>query len=184
MLAEEGTLIVKTWRCTVCGYLHQGDAPPERCPVCGVDASKFVLVTDEANGGKGTAQSRGLFAEMLETFVPHAVAAHFPTALLPTMVLFLLLYLVTDNASFEISIFYLSAVTLGMIPVTLLTGMWDWKRRYRGVWAPVFRKKLTLSSVLLGLGTIVVCWRWTTPDLLSVGGAAAGLYGLLPFLMM
>ena len=36
----------KTWRCTVCGYLHKGDVPPDRCPVCGVDASHFELVAE------------------------------------------------------------------------------------------------------------------------------------------
>lgn len=37
----------KRWRCTVCGYIHTGENPPEKCPVCGVDASFFELVTDE-----------------------------------------------------------------------------------------------------------------------------------------
>lgn len=37
----------KQWRCTVCGYIHTGDNPPEICPVCGVDASFFELVTEE-----------------------------------------------------------------------------------------------------------------------------------------
>ena len=27
--------------CSVCGYVHEGDAAPERCPVCKVPASKF-----------------------------------------------------------------------------------------------------------------------------------------------
>ena len=29
------------WICTVCGYVHTGDAPPERCPLCGKPASVF-----------------------------------------------------------------------------------------------------------------------------------------------
>jgi uncharacterized membrane protein len=37
---------MKKWRCTVCGYIHIGDEPPETCPVCGADRSKFVEVTD------------------------------------------------------------------------------------------------------------------------------------------
>ncbi len=37
----------KRWRCTVCGYIHMGDAPPEVCPVCGVDSSFFEAVTDD-----------------------------------------------------------------------------------------------------------------------------------------
>lgn len=36
----------KRWRCTVCGYIHVGEAPPEVCPVCGVDASFFEPVSD------------------------------------------------------------------------------------------------------------------------------------------
>ena len=27
--------------CPVCGYVHEGDEPPEKCPVCGVPGSKF-----------------------------------------------------------------------------------------------------------------------------------------------
>lgn len=29
------------WVCSVCGYVHEGDEPPESCPVCKVDSSKF-----------------------------------------------------------------------------------------------------------------------------------------------
>jgi len=34
---------MKKYVCTVCGYVHEGDAPPEKCPVCKADASKFIL---------------------------------------------------------------------------------------------------------------------------------------------
>ena len=29
------------WVCSVCGYVHEGDEPPEECPVCHVPAEKF-----------------------------------------------------------------------------------------------------------------------------------------------
>ena len=32
---------MKKFICTVCGYVHEGDAAPEKCPVCGAPASKF-----------------------------------------------------------------------------------------------------------------------------------------------
>ena len=35
------------FRCTVCGYVHEGDAAPEKCPLCGAPASKFKEITDE-----------------------------------------------------------------------------------------------------------------------------------------
>lgn len=36
------------WRCTVSGYVHEGDEPPEKCPMCGAPKNKFVLL----NGAK------------------------------------------------------------------------------------------------------------------------------------
>ena len=30
------------WVCSVCGYVHEGDAAPERCPQCKVPADKFT----------------------------------------------------------------------------------------------------------------------------------------------
>lgn len=41
---------MKRWQCTVCKYIHTGETPPEKCPVCGVSGKKFVLLEDEANG--------------------------------------------------------------------------------------------------------------------------------------
>ena len=29
------------WTCSVCGYTHEGPNPPEKCPQCGVPASKI-----------------------------------------------------------------------------------------------------------------------------------------------
>ena len=34
---------MKKFVCSVCGYVHEGDPPPEKCPVCKAPASKFVL---------------------------------------------------------------------------------------------------------------------------------------------
>ena len=31
-----------TWVCPVCGYRHQGETPPEKCPLCGVSGERFV----------------------------------------------------------------------------------------------------------------------------------------------
>ena len=39
----------KKFICTVCGYIHEGTEPPQKCPMCGVPASKFTeLVEDGA----------------------------------------------------------------------------------------------------------------------------------------
>ena len=36
----------KRWRCSVCGYEHDGAAPPENCPLCGAPGEEFELIED------------------------------------------------------------------------------------------------------------------------------------------
>ncbi len=39
----------KKFICTVCGYIHEGDEAPEKCPLCGAPKSKFKeLVESES----------------------------------------------------------------------------------------------------------------------------------------
>lgn len=39
---------MKAWQCSVCRYIHKEDNPPEKCPVCGVDGSRFVQIELDA----------------------------------------------------------------------------------------------------------------------------------------
>jgi rubrerythrin len=32
---------MKKWICPVCGYEHEGETPPDFCPICKVPGSKF-----------------------------------------------------------------------------------------------------------------------------------------------
>ena len=38
---------MKKFTCTICGYIHEGDNAPEKCPQCGAPASKFKELNDE-----------------------------------------------------------------------------------------------------------------------------------------
>ena len=38
---------MKKFVCTVCGYVHEGDAAPEKCPVCKVPAEKFKEMSED-----------------------------------------------------------------------------------------------------------------------------------------
>jgi rubrerythrin len=41
---------MKRFVCLVCGYVHEGDAAPEKCPQCGASSSKFKM--EEISTGK------------------------------------------------------------------------------------------------------------------------------------
>lgn len=34
--------MMKKYVCTICGYVHEGDAAPDQCPICKAAASKFT----------------------------------------------------------------------------------------------------------------------------------------------
>jgi len=38
---------MKKWRCKVCGYIHEGDNPPDQCPTCGVGPEEFELIPSQ-----------------------------------------------------------------------------------------------------------------------------------------
>ena len=62
--------MMKKFVCSVCGYVHEGDSAPEKCPQCGVPASKFKEV--EADGAMNWAceheigVAKGVDAEVYE----------------------------------------------------------------------------------------------------------------------
>lgn len=39
---------IKTqWRCIICGYIHEGENPPDICPICGADSTQFEKLGSE-----------------------------------------------------------------------------------------------------------------------------------------
>ncbi len=45
--AAKGETAMTKWVCTVCGYIHEGEQPPEKCPVCKQPASVFRKMEEE-----------------------------------------------------------------------------------------------------------------------------------------
>lgn len=61
---------MKKYVCTVCGYVHEGDCPPEFCPQCKAPADKFI---EQSAGGDlqwadehRIGVAKGVDAEILE----------------------------------------------------------------------------------------------------------------------
>ena len=44
-------MATKKFRCKVCGYIHEGDKAPEKCPVCQAPASEFEEIVEAAENG-------------------------------------------------------------------------------------------------------------------------------------
>ena len=49
----------KFWRCAVCGYMHEGEAPPATCPKCSAGYEEFYAVNEEGFGfGEGIEEEK------------------------------------------------------------------------------------------------------------------------------
>lgn len=68
---------MKKWKCTVCGYIHNGETPPEVCPVCGATKDRFILFE---NSEMKTAQKREPFSKAADVLVVGTGAAAFAAA--------------------------------------------------------------------------------------------------------
>ena len=54
-------MATKKFKCNVCGYIHEGDAAPAKCPVCGVPASEFTELKESAEAD--APKKKGLFSD-------------------------------------------------------------------------------------------------------------------------
>lgn len=156
------------WRCSVCGYVHEGDQPPESCPICGAERSAFVRI-DEPEASRPQPQPVGLFRL-------HPIAAHLPNGLLPTVALFLILALVLHKPELESAAFWMLLVVVASIPLTLGAGIYDWRIWFEGRRAPIFLKKIGLAMAMLVFGLVAISLRYAEPHLLGSASWGAGLY--------
>lgn len=57
----------KQWKCTICGTIHEGKAPPDYCPVCG--AFKYQFILNEALPGDLENRLKEAFAGESKAYV-------------------------------------------------------------------------------------------------------------------
>jgi rubrerythrin len=67
---------MKKFVCTVCGYVHEGENPPEKCPQCGVPADKFKEQA-KAEGLKWADEHKIGIAKGLDPEVVEGLKANF-----------------------------------------------------------------------------------------------------------
>lgn len=187
------------WRCTVCGYIHEGPEPPDKCPVCGADKSMFEPVEDSdaaENGGAKTAAGSGATNETTAEAAPegpawarrfkpsgrweemshhltrlhgHPIAVHIPNGLLPVSVFFTLVALLFGAAGFATAAKYNTIIVALAMPLVIATGWVDWMNRFAGRMSPVFRMKMICAAVVTGLSIILAIWWLAKPDLYQNG---------------
>ncbi len=190
---------MKQWKCTVCGYIHQGDEPPEQCPVCGAEKSKFIPVDDapqpapepgarpapapepEVRPRPAAAPDRQpkpllRYPQVLTRLHGHPMTVHVPNGVLPVSVLFMLMSVWLQSESLAAAAKYnLFFVTLAM-PAVIVTGLGDWVNRYKGRMTRIFSTKMICAGIVTIMGLTLSIWWLVQPQVYLGGPARVGTF--------
>jgi predicted heme/steroid binding protein/uncharacterized membrane protein len=90
---------------------------------------------------------------------PHPMIVHFPIALLMASSVFVLLYLLFKNPSFEITSVYLLILGAIASPFAMATGLLTWWINYRLKLTFFVKRKIQFSILLLMFEIILILWR-------------------------
>lgn len=192
---------MKKWECTVCGYIHEGEEPPDECPVCSADKSMFVEVTGvsapakEEAGEQITAPPQpaaqptmlsklhALAGELIVKHHLHPIMVHTPNGILPMALGFLLITVAFGLPPFEIAAFYSMVFVLLAMPLVLFTGYEIWQRRYRGALTSLLKIKIGAALATVILLIVLVIWRVVQPEIMTTASTGRwvflGLFVLL-----
>ncbi len=112
---------------------------------------------------------------------PHPMTVHFPIAFLMATPLFLILYALTRNNSFETTSFYMLCLGVLGSAAAIATGFFAWWVNYGAVLTTYVRYKIALSIVLWVVLSILIIWRFLDPVLIIQSGNLWWVYAILIF---
>jgi len=182
---------MKKWQCTVCGYIHTGEEPPEICPVCGADKSKFIEITEkeetpeaektaekkpekEAKPSKAPSPSLFTYEAVTGLMVKHhlhPITVHFPNGIVPMAVVFIFLAVIFQFAGLAAASFYSMIFVVLTLPVALFTGYNEWQKKYQGAMTRIFKIKIIAALVVTASAVIIVLWRLLNPGILQTSSS-------------
>jgi uncharacterized membrane protein len=129
-------------RCKACGYITKEGSIRDICPACGVPAKMFEPYTDPVS------QKRRL---ILGLHI-HPIMVHFPQAFSITLfILTALSYFSSVKIKWMLfdAIKVISFLLPFFVVLSIITGLFDGKIRFRKVTTPLLKKKIVLGMLLL-----------------------------------
>ncbi len=178
----------------MCGYIHEGEEPPETCPVCGADRSKFVEIVAEDNGEKKSKiepskpETEAKVSDAPETALEplskydriyrlmvkhhvHPISVHIPNGVLPVSVLFIFLAVIFKFTGLSRAAFYNLIVVVLSMPLVLFSGIIVWQKKYNGAMTTLFIAKMICGGVVTLTAMVLVLWSIVDPGVLTLTSA-------------
>jgi uncharacterized membrane protein len=111
----------------------------------------------------------------------HSITVHFTNALYPVSTLSMCLFLVLGkHFYYDAHVFLLLLATIS-VPCSYLTGIIEWKIKYKSAWVRIFISKLKMGVVLFLVVLCFLLFHQQYPHVLEVRGTLNVLYIMLNF---
>ncbi|WP_299983899.1 rubredoxin-like domain-containing protein [Desulfobacula sp.] len=185
---------MKEWQCSICKYIHKGETPPEKCPVCGAPASKFVEINKvsipektskekrtEVKSGPDSPEKKEVLKSvpgiketgfkkiqsLLVKHHAHPISVHTPNGILPVAVLLWLMAWMFGYDLFSRVAFINMIFVIVTLPFVIFTGVLEWKKKYNGVLTMIFKLKIMAATLTTVSCTISLVWYLIDPQIIS-----------------
>jgi len=171
---------MKKWECTVCGYIHEGEEPPDKCPVCRADKDKFIEIKSLKKSEEQPVKGAGFIPEKITSLILkkhlHPITVHSPNGIIPVAVIFLFLSVLVQSSGLENAAYFNMIVAFLSMPLVLVTGYATWKKKYNGAKTPLFIMKISASCVVTVLLFGLIVWKTVQPDILTTASSDRWLF--------
>jgi len=110
---------------------------------------------------------------------PHPMTVHFPIVFAFSTPIFIILYLITGNKSFELTALHCLAGGIIFSIIGISTGLYTWWLNYFAKPLKAVKIKIPLTLSMLSTEIVIFIWRIMVPDVLEIMGGASIIYLLL-----
>ena len=100
----------------------------------------------------------------------HSMSVHFTNALYPVALFFLILSNYYQPEFSRFAYFHVMILATVSVPVSYLTGLTEWKKKYRGFTTAIFLRKIKYGLVVFGLGLLCTIWYGASPGIVESAG--------------
>jgi predicted heme/steroid binding protein/uncharacterized membrane protein len=110
---------------------------------------------------------------------PHPMTVHFPIVFAFCTPVFIILYLMTGNKSFEMTALHCLAAGIIFSLIGITTGLYTWWLNYFAKPLRAVKIKIPLTLTMLITEVVIFIWRMMMPDVLDIMQGASIIYLLL-----
>jgi len=109
---------------------------------------------------------REILIRRIENFHFHPVLVHFSIAYSIGASLFSMLYILTEEGSFEKASYYMLILAFLAAPPAGLSGLFSWVVTYERTMSKTYLRKILYTIVLIAVVTLCFVWRVNDPNIL------------------